>query len=1017
MKKWFSSEKRGSALLIVLGFLAFIVVSGVSFAIYMRSERLSSSNYHRTVVVRQLLKAGLAHAIEEVDRYVGDAPFAGLGGNSNTYNYWPLRVYTPKGNVSPRATTPVLPLEGLAYLPPALVNEVRVQSRLTSTAGWQMLNYDAGRYAFVAVNVSDFFDCNKMRFSKGRTSGPNGHISLSYLYQNDRGTGWEGGSAASMAKQIDDFLDTRGGYESQVPFTSIADFNVALYSKDSSGSQTGICPAFYSYLSAGSANAFYSRGGDEQEDILKRARRGLFVTDSYSQPSNRTDVIDLQNREDQPFRESDFGAIQAKGAWGVLGESNGGKAIAGKGGYSGLKNDLHPISLLNLYDYLDEDSVPLSLAVPSVERAPMVGFIDANTMMKDMTMAVAKEEVSTDNELGGKTITTTYSLDPRNMANVIAGAAIYPFKHKRNGYSTTYTVQACMKIFFAPPGAACRAAISDLTPNRSDWQKNAETCQLDNSGRFITLISAPGAGRLNVKSSCSSHDDAVCRFTVKMPSLNSLGGNLKNMFLLRKVIKKDAKGKISGDITYESKISPLSLAGDNRVNGVSKVIDQKKLVNGEYVPYAAVWVRITDSNGDTVDLSPACFQDDNLNGTSAQLCKALQATSRWGAGLGYPLLLCEGAEKISYATDSVDGGFVKMGADYGAETKPFANSSACFVAPDPRFNYCPEDFYATADSLSDAGYVRMLEDDLLGRDGRDSDMFMTTSDQEYLQTIGELAFLPRLQDIGDAANGTFSQKAIDGHKMVGSLGEIPSGNSHKDCFWRTYRLYKQGNYQQDYIYDIPIVNGANDFRVNPYSDIERIRWAVTANTPCDYYCASTNEELSTVAKMKSIDEKVKYAFNELPGNVDSRLAWKDVTNITAFVFRHMRNDYINHKKNWEDSLAELSWYESDFSKHDSLFNDQILLSNTSAELDEIDREMLFSFWHDSMGCNQQLYLIFLRVEPTSFGTSNAELVPSQLSARAVALVWRDPWETPGAQAQSGTYVPHRMRLLFYHQFD
>ena len=45
-------SQQGSALLIVLGFLSFMVVSAVAFAIWMRNERLPSSALRRSVATR-----------------------------------------------------------------------------------------------------------------------------------------------------------------------------------------------------------------------------------------------------------------------------------------------------------------------------------------------------------------------------------------------------------------------------------------------------------------------------------------------------------------------------------------------------------------------------------------------------------------------------------------------------------------------------------------------------------------------------------------------------------------------------------------------------------------------------------------------------------------------------------------------------------------------------------------------------------------------------------------------------
>ena len=73
-----TSRKSGSALLIVLGFLSFMVVSAVAFAIYMRAERMPSSALRRAVATRHLVHAALAEAIARVDDAVRGDPFPGL---------------------------------------------------------------------------------------------------------------------------------------------------------------------------------------------------------------------------------------------------------------------------------------------------------------------------------------------------------------------------------------------------------------------------------------------------------------------------------------------------------------------------------------------------------------------------------------------------------------------------------------------------------------------------------------------------------------------------------------------------------------------------------------------------------------------------------------------------------------------------------------------------------------------------------------------------------------------------
>ena len=129
-------SKKGSALLIVLGMLAFMIISAVAFAAYMRFARLPSSYLRRTTSSRQLAKAALARAIDQIDSAIGNNAHPGVGqaptmypryeGTSENRNIWLHRVFFGDDQATTEASTvPVLTLEGLAYIPPPLVNEAR----------------------------------------------------------------------------------------------------------------------------------------------------------------------------------------------------------------------------------------------------------------------------------------------------------------------------------------------------------------------------------------------------------------------------------------------------------------------------------------------------------------------------------------------------------------------------------------------------------------------------------------------------------------------------------------------------------------------------------------------------------------------------------------------------------------------------------------------------------------------------------------------------------------------------
>ena len=181
-------RKTGSALLVVLGFLSFMVVSAVAFAIYMRAERVPSSALRRNVATRHLVKAAMAHAMSRVDDAIRNDPFPGLANtndnvfanfyhdkDNNSMDFWLGRVFMPPDpaglvddngarvsaanepgdqnrypwRVAPvTETVSVLNLEALGYLPPPLVNDVRFLSRSSFAAKWQNFAFDAGRFAF-----------------------------------------------------------------------------------------------------------------------------------------------------------------------------------------------------------------------------------------------------------------------------------------------------------------------------------------------------------------------------------------------------------------------------------------------------------------------------------------------------------------------------------------------------------------------------------------------------------------------------------------------------------------------------------------------------------------------------------------------------------------------------------------------------------------------------------------------------------------------------------------------------
>lgn len=1109
-------RRSGSALIIVLGFLSFMVVSAVAFAVYMRTERVASSGFHRTASVRQMVKAGLANAIAQIDAAVGDDPFPGLQlyppgnipGEDRNYglDYWRNSVFMPVDAAGFDETVPVLPLEGLAYLPPALVNEVRGTARNTRTAMWQNLDYDIGRFAYVAVNVSDFFDVNKIKFATPRNTGPNGHIVPSHLFQDQQGVFRTYPNSA-----LDRFFENRGGVESSVPFVSLADFNVALFSKDRTGGTLGIYSPFYGYLSAGRASALYSQGGDESRSLVDMAGRMLFVTDSWQHPTNNvTSVIDLSIEMNQPFRKTAFSGAERNSIGSIVNNNS----LYGESYHRRLKNDLSLTTIANLYDYLDDNSVPLSLAIPNVERVPMIAVVNGTTLSENLKLTVKADLQQAPYNGGGQNEgesyqlkTTKYKLVPETTGNAMVNVVcMYPFKGKtkRDGETSSkrYKVQVAAKVFFTKPGQNAGGGWSGrcerstgITPTRSEWDRE-NSAKVENN--CITLISRK-TDINNFPTEVFEDQEAVFDTMVTMPSVASLNADLESMFLLEKkeLVKQNAIGNpisVTRDgfpkaTTFKLLpfTSDLPMADGAQVVTPVNAADAQTEVPLEQAtcwgmtltPHIALWARVLDDAGKTVDLAPASMYDDELSGGAAGATARAFISIAGDGSTRTPMLAATGNKNIVFLPESRS--VVFDGVDVDTPVQPFSGAAAAFAALDPRFNHSPEDFVARASGLTRDGYLSEVRA-LLGRDGRDPDIFMFASDQEYLQSIGELAFLPKVGELGVGVTESAYAKCSVPVAFCETFAQLNqrSNKCHSHSFWRTYPLYRQtGDGYADDSYclfkyfsseieagDKVLANDVNSFKVNPYSDIEKIRLAVTANTPQSFWASSTNTVLRNnkppcytgPGQPKSMDACLKYCFNELSEANGPTISWKDITNITEYVFSQMRYDARcvdeggsrQDRKDWEDSLANMAWSygpqeENGNRDAGSLF--QYRLGNNSDELHSVDRKMLYSFWHDSMANQQQLFLVFVRVEAVPLGASDSgmgDMLPAQHGGRAVALVWRDPsrpradrrvqWRNQegasdlfgarlgksdlyGGGSDRTDYVPHRTRLLFYHQFD
>lgn len=1064
------SSRRGSALLIVLGMLAFMVVSAVGFAVYMRQSRVPSSHLRREATARYLLKSALANAVSRINgeynaavgrvEGVGDDPYPGvLVSNTgpglfdrDNGDYWLQRVFMPFGQVSPAETVSTLTLEALAYLPPAIINEVRVYSRKTRTAQWTNLAYDLGRYAFCAVDVSDCFDINKLSKVKRRTSSPGERIALTSLFPDD---------AENLAA---DFRSKAGN----IPFVSLADFNVAF----------GNSPytPFVRYLKGGNNGQLYLAN---DADSVSNA---LFITDTWFPATNAyltTDLelkrnlqnnnnyFDLSTERGQPFRKGDYGA-------GSFLELNEGCGDFGKQ----LISNFGIVGMTCLYDYLDKDQVPLSLAMPTVETAPMVCSVNLagnlnfkfelekdnnNSYVWSKTTGEGKEKVVHQIERTTQ-VMTFKGIDADQL--VINGTAMYPFKRMKADKrpSTTYKVEALLGVFFAQGDLKSRLENEKFRPTLNEWQNGGV--------RDGIVFYKTQTQSLTFGSDIEKTDDALKDFLCKVDLSQQV-----SLPVYYHIQEKDSssdplpKGELEDDVltldgTYEDKAKYFALFDEkgeialefsnSRDQGYKKLATQADRegnsagtkqraisgLNGKYHPTLALWVRITDGT-DAVDLVPAVLEDDAIHlGVDMPETSKLKMV----AGGGVPILDMQDAREFKHEASMVqlfnDTPFTPVGWN-------------SFFAVDPRYNFAPEDWFgkmsanAKKEAWKDA--VGIGNDgsggSVFGTDGRDRDIFMFTSDQETLQSVCELQFLPYVQRLGqnvtalsgdyiNGYSGRYNGNNNFGSRSATSFGSFANG----ERFWRTYSCY--GRNSGGASYDDPccdlrsndnkkpitVVNGAGDFRVNPFSPDDRVIGAALFDTPWDYYVASTNKECNKVMSAAQGTPEA-YAFGTESDLTSDR--WEE--SVIGSLARHLRNRMREEKRaDWEEAFEDLDWDESGTGDHQTRLWGVDLGSNHP--LHGVDRKFLFSFWRECFQNRQQLFLIFIRAEPLTVGGAGGDsLSSSQLGARGVALVWRDPMPPPRKssgktdrgdiqtreswRSYSESHAPHRTRVLFYHQFD
>ncbi len=436
------TPERGSALLIVLGFLSFLIISAVSFAIYMRIERQASSNYRHSVTARHLLNAGLYRAIDEID---GELRIPSVSGVARPLKFpdWPGRVRPSAvaNGAENGKDARVLSLEALSFIPAIFVNDVRryavtnrddVVSGVNLSAGkysymgakWRPLSMpiefnsgrnasggaEVGRYAYVCVNLSDMLDVNACDASADGTN----RISIGHLFGNTPNAETDAKTFDNNKKNVDRRYET------------LQDFYACMNARN----DLIFGSPYHELLKTGDDTAF--------DDAVNH----VLTTDSIVKPEFVKSAQPCNIVEHQPVaagvlsqKRVTSAALQAEFQTAL------GNALVG-----GLQNQGDLMATM-IADYLDTDSIPKRLNVPTVEMVPMISQILVPSMFAPIILQ--RTVPSTADPARTKIVYSLQLIQGAPSAAIIDVEVVWPFKNQKSRTSQpafTLEVIAYVKV-------------------------------------------------------------------------------------------------------------------------------------------------------------------------------------------------------------------------------------------------------------------------------------------------------------------------------------------------------------------------------------------------------------------------------------------------------------------------------------------------------------------------------------------------------------------------------------------
>lgn len=913
----YAAPRRGSALLIVLGFLSFMMISAVSFAVYMRIERQASSNYRHSTTARHMLNAALYRAIDEIDSELRIPSFSTSGDTQCKFpTNWPGRVRASAvadGNLNDRNTR-VLSMESLGFIPGIFVNDVRRYAnphrndpgnnnsdatRNWRGAKWRTFNNidkdPVGRYAYLCINVSDMLDVNLCRAS-GRDSNSN-RVSISHLFDDD------------VQRRVfdDNFVNTDGKY------ITLQDFYACLFGRDD---QVFTSP-YHDFVDPKNTAAAPDFGfNDTDNHLVITGSRALPEPSSASTPPRNLYGIGPDDINAAFIEKLDTALPNVN----IAGQVN------------------REIVTAMLQDYLDTDSVPRRLDVPSVEMVPMISQLTFVPVGGRDTIVAS--EIVPDSD-PPQTVNNMQLGVPGPPYGMVFVEVMWPFKNwqARQPLPDPNSFKVRVHAYVKVVGQA-----ADAFNQSGDFMG-----PLLESAHYYAI--AP--------------TDATITFSAALETPDDRGANINNFYAMGRVELPNFNKKIQLIDQNGTPSSPFF--AENNFVSVSLI----------------VFAQVIDASGNVVDQAPKLstttasaiaapefgfthklfFQTDRVQVTSGAMSKIL--TYQWDAlETPDPRFNYKASNWVLWQPSSVNNDNQKPGHN---------RSTEILLGQDGRDT---DIFMSVADtgyfqSPGELGFIVRPFDFSIGGTPCDlSDPARTPEDAPYMfRTIriydhGGNAVNQRRDNIYDHFNVVNPNGTLDGARVnpLSDITAVLEGAIAKTPFdyWISARLAKLAVTPQSAEYKA--------LQTETYDSYD----AIDASK-------RTRRTLFQKANWRNFVQE-----------------WRDLM-VQDVQPRKISNKTI--AESWQTQLRDvyglfdtMGWY-ADTGDTMRIFKSGYA-HNAETPLHEIDRKMLYSFSLDSFCDRQQLFLYIIRAEvtsPTLF--SSVTEARSLAGGRAVALVWRDPYPT------------------------